>query len=51
MWVSIAEVLQSSGNQWIQLCVGRSLQPCVCWICAQWFQESLFSVATLALKL
>lgn len=51
MWVSITEVLQSSGNQWIQLRVGRSLQPCVYWVCAQWFQESIFSVATLALKM
>lgn len=51
MQVSVEEVLQSSSNQCIQLCVGRSLQPCVYWVCAQCFQVSLFSVATLALKM
>lgn len=51
MWASIEEALQSPDNQWIQLWVGGALQPCVHWVCAQRFQESLFSVATLALKL
>lgn len=51
MWVSVEQVLQSSGNRWIQLRVGRFLQPSVYWVCAQWFRESFFSVATLALKM
>lgn len=51
MCISTEEVLQWSGNQRIQLSVGRFLQMCMYWVCAQGFQESLFTVATWVLKM